>query len=325
MLLIDQRECKFCMIVEDAAKHSAAAASSGMYLVYCDCVSKNKPGKRSIVAAITVGDIGDIFVGKNAVYYDEQGTEWDAVVTKIIDNPISVSQAFWSPYRRMVSLVENLVTKMAADKDAKLMKDATEKLNALPTPETAADGAKPAIAPPFDIAKFAGIFAAIGVGVGMVGTALSGLVDSLSGLGWKLILVFIGIILVISGPSMIIAWLKLRRRNIAPLLNANGWAINAASKISIPFGDTLTDIAKYPVLKLKDPYAKTGLSCFWKWVISILSVGVVALGLWLGNMLSWAGLNSPLPRFKSDAVENVVDAAADSLAVSDSLKAVNEK
>ena len=310
-LLVDQRECRFCMNVADMGKHSGAAASSGMYLIYCDCVAKGQPGKKTIAAAMTIGDIGDIFVGKNAVYTDENGVEWDAVITKIVDNPISVSQAFWSPYRRMSAAVENLISKSAADKDAKLMKTATEKINAVPTAvPAAADGKSAAPAPPFDIAKFAGIFAAIGMAFGMIGTALSGLVESLSGLGWKLILVFIGIILVISGPAMIMAWLKLRRRNIAPLLNANGWAINAAAKISIPFGSTLTDEAKYPAIKLKDPYAKTGLSCFWKFVISIASIGVVVLGLWLGNLLSWAGLDSPLKVFNKEQVEEVVSAEA---------------
>ena len=308
-LLVDQRECRFCMNVADMGKHSGAATSSGMYLIYCDCVAKGQPGKKTIAAAMTIGDIGDIFVGKNAVYTDENGVEWDAVITKIVDNPISVSQAFWSPYRRMSAAVENLISKSAADKDAKLMKTATEKINAVPIAVPAAADGKPAApAPPFDIAKFAGIFAAIGMAFGMIGTALSGLVESLSGLGWKLILVFIGIILVISGPAMIMAWLKLRRRNIAPLLNANGWAINAAAKISIPFGSTLTDEAKYPAIKLKDPYAKTGLSGFWKFVISIASIGVVVLGLWLGNLLSWAGLDSPLKVFNKEQVEEVVSA-----------------
>ena len=296
-LLVDQRACRFCMNVDDVAKHSAAAATSGMYLIYCDCTTKDKPGKKTIVAAMTVGEVGDIFVGKNVVYYDEGGLEWDAVITKIIDNPISVSQAFWSPYRRIAAAVENLISKSAADKDAKLMKEATAKINAAPA-ALPADGTKPAVAPPFDIAKFAGIFAAIGMAVGMIGTALAALAKGIFELKWwQLILALIGVLLVISGPAMIMAWLKLRRRNIAPLLNANGWAINAASKISIPFGDTLTDVAKYPVLKLKDPYAKTGLSAFWKWVIGILTIGVVVLGLWLGNLLGWAGKKSPLPCF----------------------------
>ena len=320
VLLLDQRACRFCMKVDDVAKHSAAAAASGMYLVYCDCTTPVRPGKISILAAVTVGDVGDIFVGKNAMYYDEDGEEWDAVVTKVIDNPISISQAFWSPYRRMATAVENLISKSAAEKDAKLMKDATEKINAIPAAAPAADGAK--AAPPFDIAKFAGIFAAIGMAFGMIGTALSGLLDSLSGMGWKLILVFIGIILAISGPAMIMAWLKLRRRNIAPLLNANGWAVNATARISIPFGETLTEIAKYPRLKLKDPYAKAGLSAFWKWVISLVIIGLVGVGLWLGNLLSWAGCNSPLPYFAEEAVEVVEAETPAEVAVEDAVETV---
>ena len=308
VLLIDQRACRFCMNVADMAKHNTMAASSGMYLLYCDCTTKLSPAKIQIVAAVTVGEIGDLMVGKNAVYYDNAGVEWDAVITKIIDNPISISQAFWSPYRRMATVIENLISKNAAEKDAKMMKEATAKINStsLAAPAAGADASKQA-APPFDIAKFAGIFAAIGMAFGMIGTALSGLVDSLSGLGWKLILVFVGIILAISGPAMVMAWLKLRRRNIAPLLNANGWAVNASSKISILFGETLTDIAKYPKLKLKDPYARAGIPAWKKWVISLSALVVVAAGLWLGNLLNWAGLPSPLPWFnKTEVVEEVV-------------------
>ena len=310
-LIIDQRECRFCMQVADAAKHNASAAASGMFLVYCDCTTKSKPGKLAIVAAVTVGEIGDLVVGKNAIYYDNSGLEWDAVITKVVDNPISIAQSFWSPYRRMAKAIENLITKSAADKDAKMMADATAKINAAPTavPAAGADG-KPAAAPPFDIAKFAGIFAAIGMAFGMIGTALSGLLDSMKGMGWKLILVFIGIMLVISGPAMILAWLKLRRRNIAPLLNANGWAVNAASKISIPFGETLTDAAKFPKMKLKDPFAKKGLAP-WKQALIYVAVLVVVFGgLWMFNLLDWAGLKSPLPRYNQvEVVEEVVECA----------------
>ena len=307
-LIIDQRECRFCMKVADMGKHNSMAPSSGMYLVYCDCTTKTSAAKLQIVAAVTVGEIGDLMVGKNAVYYDNAGVEWDAVITKIIDNPISIAQSFWSPYRRMATAVENLISKNAADKDAKMMADATAKINAAPAAVPASADAKPS-AQPFDIGKFAGIFAAFGMALGMIGTALtkifSGLVNTA---WWKLLIVFVTILLVISGPAMIMAWLKLRRRNIAPLLNANGWAINASSKISIPFGETLTDIAKFPTLKLKDPYAKKGLPAWKKWCISLASLIVTLAILWLVNLFAWAKLPSPLPWFDKDepAVEEVV-------------------
>ena len=309
-LIIDQRECRFCMKVTDMAKHNASAASSGMFLVYCDCTTKTHAGKLQVVAAVTVGDIGDLVVGKNALYYDNAGEEWDAVITKIIDNPISVSQAFWSPYRRMATAIENLINKSAADKDAKIMADATAKINAAPAATAAGAAAQPQ---PFDIGKFAGIFAAIGMAVGALATALTDIFSGFLNMPWwKTLVVIAAVMLVISGPAMVMAWLKLRRRNIAPLLNANGWAVNAASKISIPFGETLTDAAKYPKIKIKDPFAKK--SSPWKaWLGAIVAVAVVACGLWLFNLLSWAGLQSPLPRYNQPAevVECCTEACAD--------------
>ena len=312
-LVIDQRECHFCMQVADMARHNAMAASSGMYLIYCDCTTKSVAGKMSIVAAMTVGEVGDLFVGKNAVWYDNKGLEWDAVITKIIDNPISMSQAFWSPYRRIAVAIENLISKNAADKDAKLMKEATAKINAAPAAlpvsgDTAS--AKAAEATPFDIGKFAGIFAALGMAVGMIGSALASLTKGIFALTWwQVIMAFIGVLLVISGPAMVMAWLKLRRRNIAPLLNANGWAVNAASKISIPFGESLTEVAKFPTLKLKDPYAKKGIPVWKRWVISLASLLVVLAVLWLVNLFAWAKIPSPLPWFDKNepVVEEVIE------------------
>lgn len=92
---------------------------------------------------------------------------------------------------------------------------------------------------------------------------------------------------------MVMAWLKLRRRNIAPLLNANGWAVNAASKISIPFGETLTDIAKFPKIKLKDPFKKE-MEPWKKALISIVCLAIIAAALWVFNLLAFIGLPSPL-------------------------------
>ena len=291
-LIIDQRACRFCMKVENMGAHNASAATSGMFLVYCDCTTKTSPAKLQIVAAVTVGEVGNLIVGKNAVYYDNAGVEWDAVITKVVDNPISVMQAFWNPYRRMATAVENLINKSAAEKDAKMMANATAKINAAPTslPAAPAEGAdpaaKPAATPPFDIAKFAGIFAAIGMAVGMIGSALAALGKELFALTWwQLLLTFAAILMLISGPSMVMAWMKLRRRNIAPLLNANGWAVNAAAKISIPFGNTLTDMAKFPKMKLKDPYA-TGMPAWAKVLITLCVLAGAAAAAWYFGLIT---------------------------------------
>jgi hypothetical protein len=45
---------------------------------------------------------------------------------------------------------------------------------------------------------------------------------------------------------MLIAWMKLRKRNLGPILDANGWAVNAKAKVNVPFGTSLTGVAKLP-------------------------------------------------------------------------------
>ena len=268
-LIIDQRACHLCIRVNDMGKHDAQAPLSGIYLLYCNCVNKKTGKTMQIVAAMTQGEIKNLNVGKNAIFYDNDGLDYDATVTKIIDNPISIRQAFWTPYRKFGNWIQEKINKSAAEKDAKAFDDMTAKA------DTAAGD--PAVAekkPAFDIAKFAGIFAAIGMALGMIGTALVALFSGLATLHWwQLLLVFVGILLLISGPSMIMAWLKLRRRNLAPLLNANGWAVNAEAIISVPFGRTLTEQVAFPIIKIKK-----GLKPWAKWLIAICVI-LVILGI----------------------------------------------
>lgn len=269
-LVIDQRACNLCMKVSDMAKHNTQAADSGMFLIYCNCKHHATGQTMQIVAAMTVGDIRHLKVGKNALFYDRQGRDWEAEVVKIIDNPISIGQAFWSPYRKLGEWVSGLITKSAAEKEKKSFADMTAKLQTTPAaPATAQQPAQPA---PFDIAKFAGIFAAIGMAVGYIGSFFTSIALGLKDLGWWGWLVIPGLLLVISGPSMILAWMKLRKRNLAPLLNANGWAINADAIVNVLFGNTLTEQAQYPIMKLKDPFAKKGLSKGSKWSIAIAAI-----------------------------------------------------
>ena len=266
-LVIDQRACNLCLRVEDMAKHNTQAPESGMFLIYCQCTHHASGQKMQIVAAMTIGDIRNLKVGKNALFYDRQGRDWEAEVIKIIDNPISIGQAFWSPYRKLGEWVSGLITKSAAEKEKKSFADMTAKLQ---TPPAAGQAAP---AQPFDVAKFAGIFAAIGLAIGSIGTFLTSLLSEVKEMHAWALLIVPAILIVVSGPSMLLAWMKLRKRNLAPLLNANGWAINADAIISVLFGNTLTEQAQFPVLKLADPHAKIKkLSKGGKWTIAIAAL-----------------------------------------------------
>ena len=251
-LYLDQRSCDLCLRVEDVGKHASMAGLAGTYLAYCDCVRKATGEKMQIVAAFTNGDSDNLMIGRNGIFYDRKGRDWDATITKVIDNPISIRQAFWSPYKRFVRLIEEQVAKRAAAADT----SSNQRLSSAATTVANADTAK-AEPKKMDV----GVVAALGVAVGAIGTAVSAMVTGVLKLpGWQLPMVIAGVVLLISGPSMVIAWLKLRKRNLGPILDANGWAVNARAKINLPFGASLTRVAALPpgsARDFSDPFAET--------------------------------------------------------------------
>ena len=271
-LILDQRACKLCIRVNDLAKHDSQAPLSGMYLLYCNCENKKTGKKLQIVAAMTQGEIKNLSVGKNGIFYDNNGLDYDATVFKIIENPISLRQAFWNPYRKMAKWVEDKINKSAAEKDAKTFDDMTAKVATAADPNAEKKSA-------FDIAKFAGIFAAIGMALGMIGTALVKVGEGMKDLPWwQYLIIFVCILLIISGPSMIMAWMKLRRRNLAPVLNANGWAINADSIISVPFGLKLTEQVRFPFTK--NPARKNPTGKIFLVILLLIILGLGGFGIY---------------------------------------------
>ena len=308
-LVIDQRACRLCIRVNDLPKHDAQAPQSGIYLIYCDCESKKLGKKMQIVAAMTQGEIKNLSVGKNAIFYDNAGNDYDATITKIIDNPISIRQAFWTPYRKFGNWIQEKINKSAAEKDAKAFDDMKTKADAAADPNAPKKQA-------FDIAKFAGIFAAIGMALGMIGTALVEVAAGMKGFAWwQYLLILVCILLVISGPSMIMAWMKLRRRNLAPVLNANGWAVNADTIISVPFGVTLTEQVQFPLIKLTDPFAKKGMptwkkALIWIVVLIVLCAATAACLYYFGVWPFEQAADPQSAEIVEEAVEQVVEESA---------------
>jgi hypothetical protein len=255
-LYLDQRSCTLTLSVQDAGRHAAMAALAGSYLAYCDCVRKRGGERRQIVAAFTNGDSDNLMVGRNGVFIDRSGADWDATITRIVDNPISVRQAFWAPYKKLLRLVEEQVAKRAATRES-------ESHARLETTAKSVPGASAAPPPPEPKKVDVGVVAAMGVAFGAIATAFAAMAGYLSGLVklpfWQVCLAVFGLLLLVSGPSMVIAWLKLRKRNLGPILDANGWAVNAKAKLNVPFGTTLTGVATLPkghVMSTQDRFSE---------------------------------------------------------------------
>ncbi|MDX2111051.1 MAG: hypothetical protein SFY80_12490 [Verrucomicrobiota bacterium] len=289
VLYLDGRACELCVRVDDAGKHAALAGLAKTYLVYCDCSRLATGEKMTIAAALTNGDSDNIMVGRNGIFYDRKGRDWDATITKIVENPISIREAFWSPYKKLIRFIEEQVAKRAAAADSA----ATDKLQISAATVATADKAKAPEPKKFDLALITGI----GVALGSIGGFLAGIMTGFISLGPWMPLGILGLMLAISGPSMIIAALKLRQRNLGPILDANGWAINGRVRITIPFGAKLTDIAELPhnsVRSLTDPYADKKIP--WKLyliLIALLCVGAYTVHFWVNKDRWW--WQSPAP------------------------------
>jgi hypothetical protein len=286
-LYLDARSCDLCVKVADADAHAALAIHSGTYLAYCEITRKVTGEKRMIAAAFTDGGSDDLVVGKNGIFYDREGHDWDATILRLVAHPISVREAFWLPYKRVGKLIDEQINKFASSRDKEMQDKAAANVNEGSKVVVVAHANPPE--PPFDIAKFVGIFAGIGIAIGAIGSVLLAITSGFLSLRiWQMPLAILGIILLISFPSMLIAYLKLRQRNIGPILNANGWAVNARAKMNVPFGGSLTAVATLPAnaeRSMDDPFAEKKRP----WGLALLVLLVIAGGIaWkLGYAATW--------------------------------------
>jgi hypothetical protein len=249
-LFLDGRSCDLCVRVADPAAHAPMAMGSNLFIAYCE-LKRSSGEAMKIAACFTQGDGDFVAVGRHGIFYDRQGRDWDATVVRVIDNPIALRQAFAAPYKKFIKLIEQQIAKFAAAKekeaDARLASAAALHLPGPPQP------------PAVDVGMMVGIIAALGVGVGAMATILGGFVSGFIGLQpwWAKLAAVGGVVLLVSGPSMLIAWLKLRQRTLGPLLDASGWAINGRIRINLPLGTALTDVAALPRgarRSLEDPF-----------------------------------------------------------------------
>jgi len=276
VLYLDQRSCNLCITVADPAKHAVMASLAGAYLAYVECVRKATSQKMTVVAIFSQGDDENLMVGRNGVFYDRKGLDYDATITKIVVNPISLRQAFWQPYKRFVRWVEEQIAKRAAEADAA----ANQKLTAAAT-AAVTKGAAPAVAANVPQKVDVGTVAALGVAFGAIGgffAAVATLGKDLWSQGaFAMVGAILGVMVLISGPSLVMTYIKLRKRNLGPILDANGWAVNAKARINVPFGTRLTAIAELPpgsTRDLVDPFEETRRP----WKLYLALVVVASLG-----------------------------------------------
>ena len=247
-LRIDGKEMSLCFHVASEAAHSALSGKSNCCVLYLKLTRPSEKAERSVCAVVTAGAVAQLYVGRNGVFFDRDGKDWDAVVTKVVENQVSLAEAFWAPWRKLGEGVASTVKKFLGAKQsaAQATVDASAQ-------STEAGGA-----------AMASSVAAIGIGIGMVTAAAASLMAVVSGMNAKEVAIsIVALVLVVSLPSMILTWFKLRKRDLGAILNAGGWAVNRPMYFSMKRARAFMKFALNPM-----------------WLSTLLSIALVAGIIW---------------------------------------------
>ena len=249
-LRIAGREMNLCFNVDDEEAHSALVGESKCCVIYLKLTRPNEETVRSICAVVTAGALMPLYVGRNGVFYDRDGKDWEAVITRVVEAQISLVEAFFAPWKKIGEGIAGAVKKFLGDKQESHIKSLTNVAvdggaSTLPTaPVGGGASTLPAGAQGESGAAMASSVAAIGIGVGMVGAALASLLAVVTRMSApELGISVAALILVVSMPSVIITWFNLRKRDLGGVLNASGWAINRPMRFSMRLARAFTKVS----------------------------------------------------------------------------------
>lgn len=222
-LVLAGRLFTLAVLVPDRAAHAAAAAEGTMFLAYVKVEAPNESFE--VAVPVTYGNSVGIVPGKRGVFRDTNGKEYDAIVTQIIKQPVSLWEAATAPFSKIAKFISTKLQALGESGDKSMDTAVASADKAAPAAPVAppAPGAAPAPA----ASPLGGTIAAGGVALAAIGSAVAVIMNQLRALSALDILrATIAITILIMAPSALLGWLKLRRRNLAIVLEGAGWALN---------------------------------------------------------------------------------------------------
>ncbi|MBQ4481065.1 MAG: hypothetical protein II943_10550 [Victivallales bacterium] len=264
--VIDGRWFNMCFPVNDLGAHSALAANSSMFLIYVEVEAKPP---YTVCAPVTIGDKGNLTVGKRGIFFDRDGVEFTCHITKVIENPVCLKEALLAPFSKFGKMAEDKVSSMASNSDATITKNMSETLND-PKAAAAATAAQ-APAPKDGGGNKAMMFAGVGMAFAALSSAFAFICKTLSSMSTVAILVsLLAVILILLTPIALLAILKLRRQDLSSLLEGNGWAINSRLRLTRKQRKSFSRGGRFPKDAEGTPYKR--FLHFIAWLVFILVV-----------------------------------------------------
>ena len=225
-LVIDGRRFCLAVRVNDRRAHAQIARTSSMFVLYVEVTPGAGGGdKYEVAVPVTAGSRGNLCLSKRGLFVDVEGNQCDAKVVEIIENPISLQEAFAAPFIRLGRLLTGKIESLTTQAEKKLDADATRALSKI-----AADDAKASASKRSDAG---GMLMGAGVAAAALGSALAYITKTLAETSWLAILIgLLAAVLVVLLPTSIVAVLKLRKRDLSAILEGSGWGVNARMRLT---------------------------------------------------------------------------------------------
>lgn len=233
-LILAGRKYMLSVLAHPRAAHATLASQGTTCILYVKVMPKDGGEGYEVAVPVTRGRSTELEVGKRGIFHGVDGKEHDAIVTQVIRHPVSLWEAMTMPFQRVGAFISSKVEGFASSGDkafqellakgyASTAAVATTALTA-PPPAPAAEAPAQAQA---QAGGVAGLVAAGGIAFAAVGSALAFIVSQAKALTLvDVISAAIIITTVVMLPAGLFGWLKLRRRNLALLLEGSGWALN---------------------------------------------------------------------------------------------------
>lgn len=237
-LVIAGREFKFCIKIKDPASHLLIAKESGIFLLYLEVTGAAPEEKFNIVTPVTSESSRGLTKGRRGVFFDLDGKEWDACVTHVAENPVSLKQAILQPFVRIGTALANSFEKLVGSAEQQIDSNISSKFNEAETGlktniNTPAQPAPATVQTPQKTGSNREWFLTGSLAFAALGSSLAFITKTFANLHWMHLVSTIGVILgIILIPVILIADFKLSRRNLSAILQASGWAINAEMRLS---------------------------------------------------------------------------------------------
>ena len=100
-LRIDGKEMVLCFHVDNVGDHSSLVAKSNCCVIYLNLKRPGEGAERTICAVVTAGTIAGLYTGRNGVFQDRDGKDWEATIIKVVEAQVSLKEAFWSPWKKV--------------------------------------------------------------------------------------------------------------------------------------------------------------------------------------------------------------------------------